>query len=776
MKWGFRLVALLLIGQVAYSIRLHAITEYGLIIHEFDPWFNFRATKYLLENGWEKFFTWFDYMSWYPLGRPVGSTIYPGMQITAVAIFHGLEYLGVPMSLNDVCCYVPAWFGVSATMFLGLLTYECTGNADYGVASAAIMAIIPAHIMRSVGGGYDNESIAMTAMCMTFYFWCRSLRTDSSWPIGAIAGLAYVYMVAAWGGYVFVLNMIGMHAAVLAIRKALKNEDITKLHRAFTLFFVIGTYGATRIPVVGWAPLKSFEQLPTFFVFLGMQVLMVLQTIKEKQGMDAVQFRQFMVKVFGAVAGLVVVAIIVIMPTGYFGPISSRVRGLFVKHTKTGNPLVDSVAEHQPASADAYYQNLHDIYYFAPIGFAIALGNMKRDSNLFLVLYALVAYYFSSKMARLIILLGPIASALGGMALVWLAKWSKNQINLAAGWYGLIPEEEAKDEDENETRSIKRPDQKKKKKKKTANKDMTIAEQWEDAYSQPNMRVVRIGGAAFFALYMLKFVPTFWVYTHSMAEAMSHPSLLFKATLNDGTRVTVDDYREAYWWLRDNTPKDARVMAWWDYGYQIAGIAERTSIADGNTWNHEHIATLGRCLVSKEKKAHSMIRHLADYVLVWTGGGGDDLAKSIHIARISNSVYNQTCGDPLCRKFGFGDRGPTKMMKNSLIYKLHSHAMKPNVMANPEMFQHRFKSKFGKVRIYEVMNIDEESKAWNADPANRVCDAPGSWYCEGQYPPKFRDFLKDRKDFKQLEDFNSADTEESKKYQEEYMKSINGKK
>ena len=26
---------------------------------------------------------------------------------------------------------------------------------------------------------------------------------------------------------------------------------------------------------------------------------------------------------------------------------------------------------------------------------------------------------------------------------------------------------------------------------------------------------------------------------------------------------------EAYWWLRDHTPEDARVMAWWDYGYQI---------------------------------------------------------------------------------------------------------------------------------------------------------------------------------------------------------------
>ena len=42
-----------------------------------DPWFNFRATQYLADNGWKKFTTWFDHMSWYPLGRPVGSTIYP---------------------------------------------------------------------------------------------------------------------------------------------------------------------------------------------------------------------------------------------------------------------------------------------------------------------------------------------------------------------------------------------------------------------------------------------------------------------------------------------------------------------------------------------------------------------------------------------------------------------------------------------------------------------------------------------------------------------------
>ena len=39
------------------------------------------------------------------------------------------------------------------------------------------------------------------------------------------------------------------------------------------------------------------------------------------------------------------------------------------------------------------------------------------------------------------------------------------------------------------------------------------------------------------------------------------------------------------------------------------------------------------------------------------------------------------------------------------------------------------------MRIYEILNVDQESKKWLADPANRSCDRPGSWYCPGNYPP-----------------------------------------
>ncbi len=222
----------------AYFIRLFAINTYGRVIHEFDPWFNFRATQYLADHGLDRFFKWYDYMSWYPLGRPVGTTIYPGMQMSSVFIWNALSYFNRPMSLNDVCCFVPAWFGISATVFLGLLTGECTQSYVSGAAAALIMAILPAHIMRSVGGGYDNESIALTAMCCTFFCWCRALRPDpkktngeatrDSVIFGTLCGFSYIYMVAAWGGYVFVLNMVGVHAALLV----LLGRYSSRLHRA----------------------------------------------------------------------------------------------------------------------------------------------------------------------------------------------------------------------------------------------------------------------------------------------------------------------------------------------------------------------------------------------------------------------------------------------------------------------------------------------------------------------------------------------------------------
>ncbi|CBZ38022.1 oligosaccharyl transferase subunit, putative, partial [Leishmania donovani] len=120
-------VALFVVGAScfqAFTVRMTSVQIYGYLIHEFDPWFNYRAAEYMSTHGWSAFFSWFDYMSWYPLGRPVGSTTYPGLQLTAVAIHRALAAAGMPMSLNNVCVLMPAWFGAIATATLAFCTYE----------------------------------------------------------------------------------------------------------------------------------------------------------------------------------------------------------------------------------------------------------------------------------------------------------------------------------------------------------------------------------------------------------------------------------------------------------------------------------------------------------------------------------------------------------------------------------------------------------------------------------------------------------------------------
>jgi dolichyl-diphosphooligosaccharide--protein glycosyltransferase len=766
-------------------------------------------------------------MSWYPLGRPVGSTIYPGMQFTAVWI---KEYILTSWSINDVCCYIPAWFGGFATILTGAIAYECVipencilnpykifmhvvrgGEIDdstavipshrklpFGIVSPAlecamftmaIMSVVPAHLMRSVGGGYDNESVAMTAMTMTFYFWIRSLRNDGSAWLGALAGLAYFYMVASWGGYIFVLNMVGIHAAMLVLMGRFSN----KVYIAYTLFYAIGTTLAIQIPVVGWTPLKSLEQLGPLVVFLGYQGLQVCEVIRKKYKMNRSQAFKLRFQLGGAALAILIVLVMLIVPSGYFGPLSSRVRGLFVQHTKTGNPLVDSVAEHQKASNKAYFQYLHHICLLAPLGYLLTFFNLS-DASSFLVAWGLVTYYFSNKMVRLLLLTAPIGSVLGGILAGRVVSWSVRQLwdatqdpaDQSDGEDVPMATPVAKDDDSNGVTKQKKGRKPKKsttqQSKRSSSSPSISAGPFDSAKtaftsalaSKEGVIVKRTVAALILILtYMMG--QSFKNYSWRLSGDLSHPSIIMRARTRAGKDIKVDDYREAYWWLRDNTPEDSRILAWWDYGYQITAIANRTTMADGNTWNHEHIALLGKCLTTDLIEGHEIARQLADYVLIWGGGGGDDLAKSPHLARIANSVYRDHCppDDTTCRAFGFIDRQgtPSPMMQRSLLFQLHGHGLKEGVSVSNKLFTETFRSKYGKVRVYKIENVDMESRSWAADTSNRICDVPGSWYCPGQYPPGLANILARKKDFAQLGDFNKKDGSDEE-YQKRYFEAL----
>lgn len=76
------------------------------------------------------------------------------------------------------------------------------------------------------------------------------------------------------------------------------------------------------------------------------------------------------------------------------------------------------------------------------------------------------------------------------------------------------------------------------------------------------------------------------------AKSFSEP-LVVQSYASNNKRHYLDDLREGFSWLRENTAEDAVVLSWWDHGYQLAGMANRSTVVDNNTWNHTHIGKIG---------------------------------------------------------------------------------------------------------------------------------------------------------------------------------------
>jgi len=122
-------------------------------------------------------------------------------------------------------------------------------------------------------------------------------------------------------------------------------------------------------------------------------------------------------------------------------------------------------------------------------------------------------------------------------------------------------------------------------------------------------------------------------------------------------------------WIKNNTPKDSVVAAWWDYGYWISTLGERATLADNSTISTPVIVNIAKMLLNNPDDAWISLNEMhADYVLVFVagqklgidfeeslyllqGGGdeskkqwfmriaGEDLSKYLHVDGISGTDY-----------------------------------------------------------------------------------------------------------------------------------------
>lgn len=199
--------------MLAFATRLFSVLRFESVIHEFDPYFNYRTTKYLAEQGFYSFHNWFDDRAWYPLGRIIGGkemyilyfikifinnslgTIYPGLMVTSAAIYRLCWFFNITIDIRNVCVFLAPLFSSFTTIITFLLTKE-VANTGAGLVAAAMISIVPGYISRSVAGSYDNEGIAIFCMLLTYYTWIKAVKTGTIFW-GTLSALAYFYMVCS---------------------------------------------------------------------------------------------------------------------------------------------------------------------------------------------------------------------------------------------------------------------------------------------------------------------------------------------------------------------------------------------------------------------------------------------------------------------------------------------------------------------------------------------------------------------------------------------------
>lgn len=653
---------LILIWLLGFLVRIFSIIRYESIIHEFDPWFNYRSTRLLVERGPYAFWNWYDHESWHPLGRPVGPTIFPGLMSTAGSFYWIAHKLGFPVDIRNVCVFMAPVFSGLCGVATYLLTKECTHRAGPGLFSALFVAIVPSYISRSVAGSYDNEAVAIFALVFTFYLWVKSVNTGSvMW--GIFCSLSYFYMVSAWGGYSFIINIIPIYTlGLIFIQKFNK-----KVYIAYSVFYVVGSLLAMQIVYVNFAVVKASEHLASHGVFIVVQAYIFIEWLKQRLTNE--QFEKYSRFVITTAVVLSGTAFFLASVTGMTRWSGRSMTLLDPTYAKKYIPIIASVSEHQPTTWGSFFFDVSYLLIFMPVGFYYCY---KRPTygTLFLALYGILSVYFACVMIRLMLVFAPAACCVSAVGVSELTSKLSESIRSFLASDSQESEEADAQKQIEETAEGKETKGKKKGKKTGGNKANA-----KGVVKQIH-RLPFLSSVMFMILLVMILSNYIFHSTWIGAEAYSSPSIILASRGREGQKVLIDDYREAYGWLRQNTDPSARIMSWWDYGYQITGLANRTVLVDNNTWNNTHIATVGRAFTSPEEKAYKIAKSMdADYVLIIFGGmsyySGDDISKFIWIIRISAGVYPEIQEQDFYANGQYRvDSEASPSMKNCLMYKL----------------------------------------------------------------------------------------------------------
>ena len=568
-KFSFKLNHLVIIGVLvlAFSasmlIRSQPI-EYGFELNEFDPFFNYRATEYIVENGLSEYFEWHDEKSWYPNGRDISHTSQFMLHSTAAITY---QMFGGNSSLYDYTILFPAVIGsLTVVVIFGLVRLFAGTTA--GLIASLLFAVSFPIILRGSIGWFKSEPLGIFYGLLGLYLFLSAIQSENK-KIAFLkiisGGIILAFSMGSWGGAQFFIIPIGIFVLALPF----VNKDHKFLLWSIPLF--VGIF----LLISG-----SFERPgPNFVLGIGGFVL-ILPTLFlvscifiQKISSEKNKTRNGLLLLFSII---IIGSFLFTVNNEFRNPDDTQVLPLpsfrylnaispFLTST---DPLVDSVAEHASVSTDISFL-LHSVWMiFAGIGIWIILSRkisqtkifVKNDMTVFLLIFGITGVYVSSVFVRLELFASISLIMLSSVGLSILTK-----------------------------------------------KIFSINFSGKTKYPIKISYVVLI--------IFLFSLPLIFPTNYNWINANDSPPVIFNgATPNPSS----NDWKETLEWIKLNTPENAVIASWWDYGYWITTMSDRTTIVDNATLNTKQILKMAQMLMSTPENSWNMLKEMnADYVVIF---------------------------------------------------------------------------------------------------------------------------------------------------------------
>ncbi len=596
-KFEFRLNHLLIIGILSISFSVSFLirsqpAEFGFELHEFDPFFNYRATQFIVDNGLGAYFNWNDDLSWHPIGRNVSATSQVMLHITAATLY---SFFVNSITLYEFTILFPAVIGSLTTIIIFALV-RVIGGTTAGLFSSLLFSISLPIIIRGNIGWFKSEPLGLFFGLLGLYLFLSAIKSrNKKHSLVKLfgGGIIITFGLASWGGIQFLMIPLGFFFLALPfVRK--DHGFIIWAIPAFTLTLLLTSL--------------VFERPGTDFIFgmgglslISSTVFLVICIIIQRISKEEKKLRNGL-----ALLGGTIIAGIAIISTNLISAIinlpSFRYLNAINPYLTTENPLVDSVAEHATTTIDQSFF-FHSVFLiFAGIGIWLILRNKEKQTStstkiqndmiVFTLIIGLIGVYVSSTFVRL--------EVFGAISVIILASICLSMLTSELFSTSKLTK----------TKTIK-----------------------------PTKTITKI---SYIVIILILFILPLSMPVNGnwVTVAAGSPTIL-----NGGTTfgIATDDWPEALEWLKNNTPEDAVVASWWDYGYWISTLGERKTLADNSTIYTYVIQNIAKAFLSEPDRAWEMLREMdADYVLIFISsqkiqndpqdlyfliGGGDESKK-----------------------------------------------------------------------------------------------------------------------------------------------------